>query len=1495
MDATETINLGFLRSLRGKLMLLCLGISLIPLMLIGWLAYEQAREALHKEISNELSAVREIKAVQVQQHFAERIGDIQVLARAPFVAEALRAFDQVVEQDMAQDQAMNETGAMKHYRPLYLNKPELTDAGDGSEYSALHGRYHPLFSHYQKTYGYYDIFLIEPHHGTIVYSVFKEDDFGTNLNNGVYASSNLAEAFQIVATSGQRELVKLVDFAHYSPSRGAAAFLATPIYRENNLLGVLAFQVSIEHINELMQSRAGMGDTGETYLVGADKLMRSDSRFLRESTLLEQKVDTPSVNQALRGNAGVEIITDYRGEQVISAYQPLELPGVNWVIIAEKDVKEAFAATEKLFLITLGILGGAALVVSFIALYFSRALTRPLLAMTRVARRLARGELNQQVDFRGRDEIGLMAEAFREMTLNLRQVVGEIRQVSQNLAQGQLSSRIETEFVGDFVHIQQATNQTAATLQAIINEISEAFARFAGGQLTTRITGAMPGEFSRIKLASNGMAEDLQAVIGETSQALDRLASGEECLNISREFPGDFEQIKRALQTTARKLAEATEQNRIQNWLKSGQAQLGERLSGDKPLIQLAEEVLNFLVPYIEAQVGAFYLLYEAESENPYLKLVASHAYVWRKSARHEFYFGEGMVGQAALERKPFVISQAPEDYLSVQSGLGESRPRHILVAPFMHEGELKGVLELASLGDFSPRHLDFLEQILPALAIAINTAEARTRMKELLTQTQAQSEELRQQQAALQQSNEELQSQSEELRSQQEELRQINEELEQRTRDLEKQQDEVNEKNRDLEKARATVQAKAEELELASKYKSEFLANMSHELRTPLNSLLILAQMLAENKNGNLDDKQVEYARTIYHSGGDLLNLINDILDLSKVEAGHIELQPEELDLSAITESMEQKFRHMAEQKDLEFNLNLAGNLPATVYMDEQRVKQIITNLLGNAFKFTRQGGVTLDISRPDPHTDLSRSGLNPAHALAFSVSDTGIGIPEEKQKVIFEAFQQADGAVNRKYGGTGLGLSISRQLTQLLGGEIQLHSVADQGSRFTVFLPERVQAGTADPGTACKTAARPAPPPVKNLPDESAGESVNSMEDDRESLESEDKSILIIEDDRNFSSILLELGREKGFKCLVAEDGRDGLSMARRYKPGAIILDLGLPLVDGWTVMEKLKDNPETRHIPVHFVSGSDYSIDARRLGAIGYSLKPVSMADLGEAFKKIESFLSQQVKNLLIVSDNQARQQAMEELVKETEAASILAHGRASAWKELNLRHFDCLVLDVDAEEGRAIELLDQLHDTHDLSRVPVIIYAERDLSEDEQRRVQKCTANVTVKEAHSDERLLDEVTLFLHQVEGKLPDEKQKLLHRARKREGVLEGKRVLLVDDDSRNVFALTAALEEKGMEVLTASNGREALQALNHHPDTDVILMDIMMPEMDGYEATRQIRAKQKYLKLPIIALTAKAMKGDKAKCIEAGANDYLSKPIEPARLISLLRVWLAK
>ncbi|HDN27194.1 MAG TPA: response regulator, partial [Thioploca sp.] len=767
------------------------------------------------------------------------------------------------------------------------------------------------------------------------------------------------------------------------------------------------------------------------------------------------------------------------------------------------------------------------------------------------------------------------------------------------------------------------------------------------------------------------------------------------------------DQLGQALSHMTRTLREVTAKNVMQDWLKTGQTQLNEQMSGDQDIAQLTQNIIDFLTNYLQAQIGLLYLVEGDEDylqQNVRLSLIASYAYTRCQNSANEFRFGEGLVGQAAKEQQSIIVTQVPEDYIHIQSGLGDAVPRNILVVPFMYETVVKGVIEIGSFSELTEIQREFLNLVAPGIGIAINTTQSHTKMQELLQQTQTQSEE--------------LQSQAEELQTQQEELRQANEELEERTRELEQQKEEIGHKNIALSKTQQVIETKAKEVELASQYKSEFLANMSHELRTPLNSLLILAQLLIKNKEGNLSNKQVEYARTMHSAGSDLLVLINDILDLSKVEAGKMGINKEDVLLAEIVETIDDKFRPIAINKGLAFHITIAQDVPPVLCTDAQRLKQIINNLLSNAFKFTTEGEIRLEIGQSSSKSPLSQTGdstlslqriggylpktrLEPAKTIAFSVTDSGIGIPEEKQKLIFKAFQQADGTTSRHYGGTGLGLSISRQLAQLLGGEIQLLSEEGKGCTFTLYLPESISDTqkpmssevqeiripllsqtyeTSRATTSIETVVQAVPSQLKgNNPIEPVPEkSENSEEivDDRAFLKSEDQSLLIIEDDRQFSRILMELAWEKDFKCIIAEDGKTGLQLAKQYFPNAIILDVGLPQVDGWTVMERLKENPETRHIPVHFISAFDQSMDAKKMGAIGYLHKPVNMEQLEEAFKKIEQFIAKTVKNLLVVVDNELHQQKIVDLVESDEIQTTLAVTLAAALQHLKIAAFDCI---------------------------------------------------------------------------------------------------------------------------------------------------------------------------------------------------------------------------
>ena len=970
-------------------------------------------------------------------------------------------------------------------------------------------------------------------------------------------------------------------------------------------------------------------------------------------------------------------------------------------------------------------------------------------------------------------------------------------------------------------------------------------------------------------------------------------------------------------------LRDLTAENKKESWLKTGQTKLNDRIRGGQNIATLSQNIISCLVTYLNVQIGALYLA----NDNNVLELAGTYAYTRGKSLSNKYTVGEGLIGQAALEKQSILITDTPDDYIKIQSGLGESIPRNIIVMPVLYEDTVKGVIELGSLHEITDLQVAFLKQVSENIAISLISAQFSLQREELLKKTLHQSATLEAQQEELQQTNEELESQTQalkesesKLQAQQEELRQANEELKEQTMTLERQKEEIKKKNIDLEKTQQSIQEKAKELEISSKYKSEFLANMSHELRTPLNSLLLLSKLLAQNKDNNLTDKQIEFANTIHSAGSDLLTLINDILDLSKIEVGKMEINIDNLNIDDFISNIERNFRHMAQEKGISLKINKHDGIPTYIRTDRQRLEQIIKNLLSNAFKFTSKGGITISIQRPVAKTDLSKGGLDPSRAIAIAVSDTGIGIPEDKQRIIFEAFQQVDGTTSRIFGGTGLGLSISRELSRFLGGEIQLRSIENEGTTFTIYLPEQLEKSSQveaqppesqqskDASIHKKDAPARDKSIVKDIPSDKPSEVESSISkdipadrpfeledirDDRKNITSGDRSILIIEDDPKFAKILYDITIEKGFKGLIAGDGETGLHFADYFKPSAIILDISLPRMDGWTVMKRLKDSPETRHIPVHFISAYEKGLDAMKMGAIGYQTKPVNMEGLNEAFKKIEDAISKTMKNLIVVEDNKIERKVILEVIGNGDIKTTAVGTGQEAYELLSSNTFDCMILDIGLPDMSGFELLKKIKGDKTIQYIPIIIYTARDLTEEETEELKKYTQDIIIKGVRSPERLLDEAVLFLHRVEADLPEEKQKMLRMVHDKEVLLKDKKILLVDDDMRNTFALSNVLEEKGMKVLIGKNGKNALECLDKNPDVQLVLMDIMMPEMDGYEAMKEIRKQQRFKKLPIIAFTAKAMKGDKKKCIDAGANDYLPKPVDVDKLLSLLRVWL--
>ncbi|MCF8368268.1 MAG: response regulator [Bacteroidales bacterium] len=1068
------------------------------------------------------------------------------------------------------------------------------------------------------------------------------------------------------------------------------------------------------------------------------------------------------------------------------------------------------------------------------------------------------------------------------------------------------------------------TTYISKTISRPVLKVMEQVKAMAKGDISNKITILNKDEIGQLAEAANEMIDNLDII---TRQA-DIIATGDYSQELEPRSEKDSLGI--SIQKMTQSLRQMSAENKKENWLKSGLNELNDKMRGDLEIQPLANGVINFLCKYLSVEMGIIYFL---QPEDHSFKQMASYAFSTRKKLTNIVKPGEGLVGQAIAEKDYITLTEVPDDYFPISSGLGNTIPKTITVIPIVYQQEVVGAIELASLNNFSVDELNFIKSVVENVGIAYNAARSRNEIQLLLSKTQQQAIELQGQQEELKQSNEvlekqaqalkesesSLQAQQEELRqtneelqeqakalkaseenlqTQQEELRVINEELEERTQDLEKQRDDTRKKNIELEKAKQETQQKARDLELASKYKSEFLANMSHELRTPLNSILVLSQMLSSNKNNNLTDKQIEFASTINSSGKDLLELINDVLDLSKVESGMMELNIEQVKLSQLVEDINKNFGQIAIDKGLEFEVDLDQNLQENIQTDSMRLMQIIKNFTANAIKYTEEGSVKIKLGTPDEKLDLSNSGLKHKEAICISVSDTGIGINKEKQELIFEAFRQADGTTSRKYGGTGLGLSISKNLAQLLGGEIQLFSKNGSGSTFSLIIPQNKTAKEQD---KVKTESNK---PVVKIPVN--GDSVDSMDkeistaaqddnvrDDRKNISKDDKIILIIEDDPNFAQILYDLAHEKDYKCLLAKNGETGLHYADFYKPDAIVLDIGLPGIDGWEVMERLKENPETRHIPVHFMSASDKNIEALKMGAIGYLSKPASVESINEAFNKIETSISKSVRNLLIVEDDDVMRKSIADLIDEENIYIVGVETGKEGINHLKSGDFDCMILDLGLKDISGFDLLEKIRKDNSIPRIPIIIYTGKELNRDEEAKLQKYANSIIIKGAHSPERLISETTLFLHQVESKLPKEKQKVLKMMHDKESTLSGKKIMIVDDDMRNVFALSSVLEEANLKVIVGRNGKEGLDQLNQHPDINLVLMDIMMPEMDGYDAMKEIRKQSRYKKLPIIALTAKAMKGDREKCIESGANDYLTKPVDTDKLLSLLRVWM--
>ncbi|HET6631678.1 MAG TPA: HAMP domain-containing protein [Rhodanobacteraceae bacterium] len=1064
-----------------------------------------------------------------------------------------------------------------------------------------------------------------------------------------------------------------------------------------------------------------------------------------------------------------------------------------------------------------------------------------------------------------------LTDNVNSMASNLTTQVRGIAKVVTAVATGDLSKKLTVEAKGEIASLADTINSMTDTLAIFADQVTTV-AREVGVEGRLGGQAKVPGTagiWKDLTANVNRLAANLTTQVRAIAEVATAVTQGDLTRSIQVDVRGEVADLKNNINAMIGNLRGTTERNREQDWLKTNLAKFSDMMQGQRDLITLGHMLLSELAPLVNAQQGLIYVV-DNDTGAQRLRRLAGYADANHPAPDHEIGFGEGLIGQCAAQRQLILLKDVPTKAVQIRSGLVKARPRSVIVLPVLFEGEVKAVIELASLGDFTETHRAFLEQLTGSVGIVLNTISATMRTERLLTQSQQLAGD---------------------LQAQQKELQKTNEELALKAKLLAEQKAEVERKNQEIEHARRAVEEKAAELAMTSRYKSEFLANMSHELRTPLNSILILGQQLADNPDENLSERQVDFARTIHAAGTDLLNLISDILDLSKIESGTVTVESEEIAFADLRGMIERSFTHEAERRGLGFSVEFDESLGRALNTDPKRLLQVVNNLLSNAFKFTEKGSVRL-------HATVASGGWSRNHpvlrkapvVVAIAVEDTGIGISPEKQKIVFEAFQQADAGTARKYGGTGLGLAISRELSGLLGGEIRLRSRPGAGSTFTLYIPLNYIPPPARPGAGSHAPADVRPTPLLNGPPLHPTEQID---DDRAVAKPGEPTLLIIEDDRHYAGVLRDLARASGLRALVAMSGAEGLRLAQHHQPTAVSLDIFLPDMLGWTVLARLKQMQETRHIPVQIITVEEERHHSMERGAFACLTKPATTEAIEASLDRIKQFALRPVKKLLVVEDDKNARKSIVELIDHEDVEITPAATGADALAKIRGGGFDCVVLDLRLPDINGFDLLERLKEDTGGSDVPIVVFTGKDLSTEEEERLLKVARSIIVKGVQSPERLLDETALFLHRVIGNLPPAKRDMLQTLYESDASLANKKVLVVDDDVRNIFAISSILERRGMQVLTAENGQDAIRQVESQGDMAMVLMDIMMPGMDGYDTIRAIRAKPELRSLPIIALTAKAMKGDREKCIEAGASDYVAKPVHTEQLLSLLRQWL--
>ncbi len=1326
-----------------------------------------------------------------------------------------------------------------------------------------------FYSSYVSNNQYDDIFLIHPD-GYVFYSVQEGYEFKANLLQGELANTNHAD---LVRQVKERKSVVFVDYeANALNNYVPRAFLGIPVFdSENKVEFIMSFEVSSDAINAIMLDRTGLGEYGEAYLIGSDYRLRSDTfleplvknvsnSFINPS---EGGIYSEAAHAVVSGKSDTRIQDDYRGEASLISYEPIHVSGSQWGLVVKQDKSERLSSMYRLiFFIVL--LGAATIgIVMFLAHYISTGISRPIIRISEWAKDVAFGKLEFNEIKTSNDEIGELKNSITKVVESF----SDVSEICEDIAIGKLDHDFQIRSEDDVLG--NAINRMRANFIEVIDQ-------------------------------ANAISEKDYAVTIDKRSENDELGA--------------------ALINMVTQLKTADEFAKSQNWMKSGQSELNEIIQETSTNQELSKRITAFVSQYLEAHVSSMYV-----KAGDCYNMLGSYAMKTRTSNQFKITEGDGVLGQAILEKELIYLKDIPSENMLLSTSSAQVEIKHVIIMPCIFEGDVKGIIEIGAYTPFSDLHLEFLEKIQENIAIAIHSNITKQELQDLLDRTLLQSEtlkkneeilkekneelsqqtdalrasesKLQQQQEELRQSNEELEAQTMELKAsesklqqQQEELRVTNEELEEKTINLQKQTDEVAKKNEELERTQNLIEEKAKEIEISSKYKSEFLANMSHELRTPLNSILILSGLLHEDKKGVLTDEEKEYVKVINAAGKDLLELINDILDLSKIESGKMELNIENFNLRSALDTIHHLFKPLTDEKGIALVSHVEAAVPEMVRSDEMKVMQVVKNLVSNAVKFTEEGQISITTS------------LENKDMLKISIQDTGIGIPKEKLLHIFGAFQQVDGSTSRNYGGTGLGLSISKELIQLVGGSITVESEEQRGSIFNILIPVEisrphsvidtpplVSSSSFDDQTETRSAGavgtrETGKDPVRDL----------SLDEIKAAAQGE-PVILIVEDDQSFAGVLSKIAKERGHRVFCVESGERALLVAEDLDISAIILDLGLPGMGGWEVLHRLKKWDRTKDIPVHIISGRELDHQHENQGFIDYLQKPVSFEKLAGAFDKIEELINTDIKKLLLVTSDVASTKQIKDQFEEVieDLKLDCAYSGEDALEILKKHTFDCMVMVDDLEDISIGELAKRIR-VNDLSQTPIILYTDSEKTSDISEELARYIESIILKGEKSMDRLIDETTLFLNHIEESNKVKSGEYMRTNKEKEAILRGKKVLIVDDDMRNTFALSSALEEEGIDIVIAKNGQIAIEKLEESPDIDIVLMDIMMPVMDGYTAMRKIRSmKASFSGVPIIALTAKAMREDKEKCISAGASDYLAKPIKFDELLTLMKVWI--